>query len=75
MRPGSGARRVIRRNGSDGGAYRGFRTFLTPLETVARVERLLPSEWLAPEGNDVTAAFRDYAAPLIGEVQSYGAMF
>ena len=50
-------------------------TFLTPLETVARVERVLPPEWIAPDGNDVTAAFRDYAAPLIGEVQGYGPMF
>ena len=50
-------------------------TFLTPLDTVARAERTFPLEWIAPEGNDVTAAFREYAAPLIGEVPGYGVMF
>ena len=43
-------------------------TFLTPLETVARVERLLPADWIHPEGHGVLPAFREYAAPLIGEV-------
>jgi 6-phosphofructokinase len=46
-------------------------TFLTPLETVARVERLLPAEWIHPDGNDVLPAFRDYAAPLVGEVPGW----
>jgi 6-phosphofructokinase len=46
-------------------------TFLAPLESVARVERLLPGEWIHPEGNDVTATFRDYAAPLVGEVAGW----
>jgi 6-phosphofructokinase len=50
-------------------------TFLTPLESVARVERRLPADWIAPEGNDVTAAFGEYAEALIGEVQGYGPMF
>lgn len=43
-------------------------TFLTPLETVARVERLLPADWIHPDGHDVLPAFGEYAAPLIGEV-------
>jgi hypothetical protein len=43
-------------------------TFLTPLETVARVERLLPADWIHPDGHDVLPAFREYAAPLVGEV-------
>jgi 6-phosphofructokinase 1 len=46
-------------------------TFLTPLETVARVERLLPLDWIHPDGHDVLPAFREYAAPLIGEVPSW----
>ncbi len=53
----------------------GSTTFLTPLATVAGTERALPAEWISAEGNDVTADFRAYAAPLIGEVQGYGAMF
>lgn len=40
-------------------------TFLTPLETVAGLERGLPAEYIAPAGNDVTAAFLDYLRPLI----------
>jgi len=47
-------------------------TFLTPLETVARVERVLPAEWIHPDGNDVMAAFREYAAGLVGEVRGWG---
>lgn len=53
----------------------GSTTFLTPLAAVAGTERALPAEWISAEGNDVTADFRAYAAPLIGEVQGYGAMF
>lgn len=46
-------------------------TFLTPLETVARRERLLPREWINSAGNDVTTDFVDYASPLIPRVESY----
>jgi hypothetical protein len=46
-------------------------TFLTPLETVARVERLLPPEWIHPDGNDVMPALAEYAAPLIGEIAEW----
>ncbi|MGA3023351.1 MAG: diphosphate--fructose-6-phosphate 1-phosphotransferase [Bryobacteraceae bacterium] len=46
-------------------------TFLAPLETVAGQERTLPLEWIAPKGNDVLPAFRDYARPLIGDVPGY----
>jgi 6-phosphofructokinase len=46
-------------------------TFLTPLETVARVERLLPADWIDPQGHDVLPAYREYAAPLIGDVPPY----
>ena len=43
-------------------------TFLTPLETVARQERLFPKEWIAESGNAVTEDFRRWAEPLIGPV-------
>jgi 6-phosphofructokinase 1 len=46
-------------------------TFLTPLETVARVERRLPADWIHPDGNDVMPAFREYDAPLVGEVPGW----
>ncbi|MGI8962786.1 MAG: diphosphate--fructose-6-phosphate 1-phosphotransferase [Bryobacteraceae bacterium] len=46
-------------------------TFLTPLETVARTERLLPREWINEAGNDVTTEFIEYASPLIPRVESY----
>ncbi len=46
-------------------------TFLTPLETVAGKERLFPSEWIAPEGNNVTEEFRVWATPLVGPVPAW----
>ena len=41
-------------------------TGLVELARVANQERLLPDEFLSPSGNDVTAAFTRYAAPLLG---------
>jgi 6-phosphofructokinase 1 len=41
-------------------------TGLVELAEVANVERPLPDEFLSPSGNDVTAAFTRYAAPLLG---------
>jgi 6-phosphofructokinase 1 len=46
-------------------------TFLTPLETVARTERLLPGEWINEAGNDVNAAFIEYASPLLPPMKGY----
>ena len=46
-------------------------TFSTPLESVARLERMVPHDWISPAGNDVESAFLDYATPLIGEVPGY----
>jgi len=46
-------------------------TFLTPLETVARQERLLPEGWIHPDGHDVLPGFQEYAAPLIGEIPGW----
>ena len=39
---------------------------LVDSEKVANAEKLIPEEYLSPEGNDVTQAFLDYARPLIG---------
>lgn len=50
-----------------GPAYR-CTTGLVELETAANAERLVPDAFIAPEGNDVTAAFVDYARPLAGEI-------
>ena len=58
----SGVMIALRRDGS---------TFLTPLETVARVERRLPAECIHPDGHDVLPAFREYAAPLVGEITGW----
>jgi 6-phosphofructokinase 1 len=41
-------------------------TGLVELAKVANQERRLPDEFLSPSGNDVTAAFIRYAAPLLG---------
>jgi 6-phosphofructokinase len=46
-------------------------TFLTPLEAVARRERLLPVDWIHPNGSDLLPAFREYAAPLVGEIPGW----
>lgn len=39
---------------------------LVPLEDVAGKTRVMPEEFLTPEGNDVTDAFRMYLRPLLG---------
>ena len=41
-------------------------TGLVELAKVANLEKPLPDEFLSPSGNDVTAAFIRYAAPLLG---------
>ncbi len=42
------------------------RTDLVPLERVANKVRPVPDEFIAASGNDVTPAFLQYAAPLLG---------
>jgi ATP-dependent phosphofructokinase / diphosphate-dependent phosphofructokinase len=49
-----------------GQAYR-CHTGLADLSAVAGVEKLMPAEYLAADGRDVTPAFLEYARPLIGE--------
>lgn len=40
--------------------------FLTPLHTVAREANEMPAKFINKEGNDVTSAFINYAAPIVG---------
>ncbi|MCA8998393.1 MAG: diphosphate--fructose-6-phosphate 1-phosphotransferase [Planctomycetaceae bacterium] len=42
-----------------------------PLSEVANHERPMPDNYIAKSGMDVTKAFLDYAAPLIGELPEY----
>ena len=56
---------VIRR--AKGRRYR-VRLELAGLSSVARKSRPMPRKYINREGNDVTGAFRAYAAPLVGEL-------
>jgi len=47
-------------------------TFPTDVTNVARQTKSLPQEYITPEGNNITDAFRDYAAPLVGELPTIG---
>jgi ATP-dependent phosphofructokinase / diphosphate-dependent phosphofructokinase len=42
-----------------------------PLEEVALKARPMPDSFIAPGGNDVTQAFLDYLAPLVGPLEEY----
>jgi len=53
-----------------GGDYR-VETFLTPLSTVAKETKHLNPEFIA-EGNNITAAFENYARPLVGKLPVVG---
>ena len=50
------------------------KTGLVNLEQVAFIERPFPDDWRNPEGTDVFPAFREYAAPLIGEIPRHEAL-
>lgn len=41
-------------------------TGLAPLQAIANRQKLLPDEFIAPDGRDVTLAFKTYAMPLLG---------
>ncbi|MBN2685627.1 MAG: 6-phosphofructokinase [Pontiellaceae bacterium] len=43
-----------------------------PLKNVAKETRHMPDEFINEEGNNVTQAFIDYAAPIIGELPKIG---
>lgn len=42
-----------------------------PLTQIAGIERTFPAEWMAPEANDVTPEFVEWARPLVGEVKPH----
>ncbi len=54
------------------GAEYSVRYEMTELSNVARNTRSLPQEFVAPEGNNIAASFRDYALPLLGELPPIG---
>ena len=41
--------------------------FLVPIEQVMLTERVLPQEYITPEGNGVTQAYVDWLTPLMGQ--------
>ena len=43
-----------------------------PLQNVAKETRHMPDDFINAEGNDVTKAFIDYAAPIVGELPKIG---
>ncbi|MDQ7002389.1 MAG: 6-phosphofructokinase, partial [Ghiorsea sp.] len=46
--------------------------FITPLSTVAREATSMKDEYINEKGNDVTQAWLDYVAPLVGELPKMG---
>ena len=46
--------------------------FITPLSTVAREATSMKDEYINDAGNDVTQAWLDYVAPLVGELPKMG---
>lgn len=42
-----------------------------PLSQVANHERPMPDEYISPDGMEITQAFRDYVAPLVGPMPEY----
>ena len=51
-----------------------YQTFfeLVPLQNVAKETRHMPDEFINAEGNNVTKAFIDYAAPIVGPLPKIG---
>ena len=46
--------------------------FVTPLDTVARVTRPFPMEWINEAHNGVLPAWLDYVRPLAGDLPEVG---
>ena len=49
--------------------------FITPLSTVAREATSMKDEYINDAGNDVTQAWLDYVAPLVGELPKMGRLW
>jgi 6-phosphofructokinase 1 len=47
-------------------------TGVTPLARVAGIERLLPEEWIGADGCSILPTFREYALPLVGDLEPAG---
>lgn len=45
-----------------------------PLEEVATRTKPMPDEFIAPQGNDITPAFIEYARPLVGDLPEYASL-
>lgn len=56
------------------GSFYTVRYGTVPLAAVASAERAFPAQWRNAAGNDVTRAFLDYAALLVGEIEHYPAI-
>jgi 6-phosphofructokinase len=56
----------------DGGSYQ-IETFLTPLKTVARETKHMDPSYIS-NGNNITAAFKQYCAPLVGSLPPVGTL-
>ncbi len=48
--------------------------FITPLASVAREATEMKDEYINADGNDVTKAWLDYVAPLVGELPKMGSL-
>ena len=64
----SGQRILIRRVAGD--RYES-RMELTPLESVARIERRFPTEWINDARNDVRPEYLQWSRPIVGEVGAH----
>lgn len=62
---------AIKRIGKSGADYK-VDTIITSLESVARHTKSLPSEYISPEGNDITEDFIEYVSPLVGTIPRMG---
>ncbi len=49
--------------------------FVTPLSTVAREATSMKDEYISDAGNDVTQAWLDYVAPLVGTLPKMGRLY
>ncbi len=62
---------AIKRLGKDIASYKA-ETFITPLESVARQTKSLPSDYISLRGNNIEKAYIDYVLPLVGELPKMG---
>lgn len=58
---------LVRRSGPDYCVSLG----LAPLEEVAFAEKTFPPKWITEDGTSILPAFRSYAGPLVGTVESH----